>query len=29
MVASELLQHGVGRIAEVLRAVEGWMEEHE
>lgn len=29
MMASELLQHGVGRITEVLRAVEGWMEEHE
>lgn len=29
MMASELLQHGVGRINEVLRAVEGWMEEHE
>ena len=29
MMASELLQRGVGRIAEVLRAVEGWMEEHE
>jgi dihydroorotate dehydrogenase (fumarate) len=29
MMASELLQHGVGRLTEVLRAVEGWMEEHE
>jgi dihydroorotate dehydrogenase (fumarate) len=29
MMASELMQHGVGRITEVLRAVEGWMEEHE
>jgi dihydroorotate dehydrogenase (fumarate) len=29
MMASELLQRGVGRIAEILRAVEGWMEEHE
>ena len=29
MMASELLQRGVGRITEVLRAVEGWMEEHE
>ncbi|HEX6186358.1 MAG TPA: dihydroorotate dehydrogenase-like protein [Pyrinomonadaceae bacterium] len=29
MMASELLQHGVGRITEVLRAVEEWMEEHE
>lgn len=29
MMASELLQHGVGRVTEVLRAVEGWMEEHE
>ena len=29
MMASELLQRGVGRIAEVLRAVEGWMAEHE
>ena len=29
MMASELLQHGVGRITQVLRAVEGWMEEHE
>lgn len=29
MMASELLQHGVGRITEVLRALELWMEEHE
>ena len=29
MMASELLQHGVGRITEVLRAPELWMEEHE
>jgi dihydroorotate dehydrogenase (fumarate) len=29
MMASELLQHGVGRVTQVLRAVEGWMEEHE
>jgi pyruvate-ferredoxin/flavodoxin oxidoreductase len=29
MMASELLQHGVGRIGEVLRAVEAWMEERE
>lgn len=29
MMASELLLHGVGRIREVLRALEGWMEEHE
>jgi dihydroorotate dehydrogenase (fumarate) len=29
MMASELLQHGVGRITEVLRAMELWMEEHE
>jgi dihydroorotate dehydrogenase (fumarate) len=29
MMASELLQHGVGRVTEVLRAVVSWMEEHE
>ena len=29
MMASELLQHGVGRVTQVLRAVESWMEEHE
>ncbi len=29
MMASELLQHGVGRLTEVLRALELWMEEHE
>jgi dihydroorotate dehydrogenase (fumarate) len=29
MMASELLQNGVGRIAQVLRAVEEWMGEHE
>jgi len=29
MMASELLQNGVGRIAEVLRAVEEWMSENE
>jgi dihydroorotate dehydrogenase (fumarate) len=29
MMASELLQRGVGRIAEILRAVGEWMEEHE
>lgn len=29
MMASELLQHGVGRVTEVLRALREWMEEHE
>jgi len=29
MMASELLQHGVGRVTQILRATEGWMEEHE
>ena len=29
MMASELLQHGVGRITEVLSALEAWMEERE
>jgi len=29
MMASELLRHGVGRLTEVLRAVEAWMEENE
>jgi dihydroorotate dehydrogenase (fumarate) len=28
-MASELLQHGVGRLTEVLRALGLWMEEHE
>ena len=29
MMTSELLQNGVGRIAEVLKEMETWMEEHE
>lgn len=29
MMASELLRHGVGRIDEILRALSGWMAEHE
>lgn len=29
MMASELLQHGVGRIDEILKAVAAWMTEHE
>ena len=29
MMASELLEHGVGRIGQVLRAMVGWLEEHE
>ena len=29
MMASELLQHGVGRIGEILEALTGWMTEHE
>jgi dihydroorotate dehydrogenase (fumarate) len=29
MMASELLQHGVGRITEVLRALKAWMEKRE
>jgi dihydroorotate dehydrogenase (fumarate) len=29
MMASELLQHGVGRLTQVLRSAEVWMEEHE
>jgi dihydroorotate dehydrogenase (fumarate) len=29
MVTSELLQHGVDRIADILADVEAWMEEHE
>ncbi len=29
MMASELLQNGVGRIGELLREMERWMEEHE
>jgi dihydroorotate dehydrogenase (fumarate) len=29
MMASELLRNGVGRISEILRAVAGWMDEHD
>src|SRR5690349_19581570 len=29
MMASELLQHGVGRIGEILAALGGWLNEHE
>jgi dihydroorotate dehydrogenase (fumarate) len=29
MMASELLQHGVGRIGEILEALSGWLTEHE
>jgi len=29
MMASELLRHGVGRVTQVLRTVEEWMEEHD
>jgi dihydroorotate dehydrogenase (fumarate) len=29
MMASELLQNGINRIAEVLAEMERWMEEHE
>jgi len=29
MMASELLQHGVGRIGEVLSEIEAWIEQHE
>ena len=29
MIASELLQHGLGRVSELLDGVEEWMEEHE
>lgn len=29
MMASELLQNGIGRIEEILNGITGWMEEHE
>jgi len=29
MMASELLRNGVRRIKDILREVEGWMDEHE